>query len=251
MKSCLAKLDGVHAGKVTDVKTTPKSQPAPHLFDLTELQKEAHRRWSWSAKETLSTLQNLYERHKAVTYPRTDSKHLTSDMESTLKERIKAVDIGPYRKAINTLLRSGTVKPQKGVIDDKRVSDHHAIIPTEETPILQNLSDKEQRLYDLIVKRFLAVFFGPFRYDQVTAELAVGGEMFKAKGRTVTDEGWKKVYSTDEEEADTDTLPSFKKGEEVKIRAIVMTEGQTKPPARFNEGTLLAAMENPCAVHAR
>ncbi|NYF23417.1 DNA topoisomerase III [Sporosarcina sp. JAI121] len=245
IEKLIGKIDGIHSGKVTDVKTTPKSQPAPHLFDLTELQKEAHRRWSWSAKETLSTLQNLYERHKAVTYPRTDSKHLTSDMESTLKERIKAVDIGPYRKATNTLLRGGTVKPQKGVIDDKRVSDHHAIIPTEETPILQNLSDKEQRLYDLIVKRFLAVFFGPFRYDQVTAELAVGGELFKAKGRTVTDEGWKKVYSTEEEEADTDTLPSFTKGEEVKIQAIVMTNGQTKPPARFNEGTLLAAMENP------
>ncbi|MER2090241.1 MAG: DNA topoisomerase III [Sporosarcina sp.] len=245
IEKLIGKIDGIHSGKVTDVKTTPKSQPAPHLFDLTELQKEAHRRWSWSAKETLSTLQNLYERHKAVTYPRTDSKHLTSDMESTLKERIKAVDIGPYRKATNTLLRAGTVKPQKGVIDDKRVSDHHAIIPTEETPILQNLSDKEQRLYDLIVKRFLAVFFGPFRYDQVTAELAVGGELFKAKGRTVTDEGWKKVYSTEEEETDTDTLPTFTKGEEVKIQAIVMTNGQTKPPARFNEGTLLAAMENP------
>lgn len=245
VEKVLGKIDGVHAGKVIDVKTTPKSQPAPHLFDLTELQKEAHRRWSWSAKETLSTLQNLYERHKAVTYPRTDSKHLTSDMESTLKERIKAVDIGPYRKATNALLRAGNVKPQKGVIDDKRVSDHHAIIPTEETPILQNLSDKEQRLYDLIVKRFLAVFFGPFRYDQVTAELAVGGETFKAKGRTVTDEGWKKVYSTEEEELDTDTLPPFTKGGEVKIQAIVMTNGQTKPPARFNEGTLLAAMENP------
>ena len=90
------------------MKTTPKQQPAPPLFDLTELQKEAHRRWSWSAKETLSTLQNLYERHKAVTYPRTDSKHLTSDMEGTLKERIKAVDIGPYRKSVNVLLRSNS-----------------------------------------------------------------------------------------------------------------------------------------------
>ena len=245
VEKLMGQLEAVHSGKVTDVKTAPKSQPAPSLFDLTELQKEAHRRWSWSAKETLSTLQNLYERHKAVTYPRTDSKHLTSDMEGTLKERIKAVDLGPYRKSVNTLLRSGAIKPQKGVIDDKRVSDHHAIIPTEETPMLQNLSDKEQRLYDLIVKRFLAVFFGPFRYDQVTAELAVGSEMFKAKGRTITDEGWKKVYSTDEEEADTDTLPAFKKGDEVSIRAIVMTDGQTKPPARFNEGTLLAAMENP------
>jgi DNA topoisomerase III len=239
----LENLDGIHAGNIKDVKTSPKSQPAPHLFDLTELQKEAHKRWSWSAKETLSTLQNLYEHHKAVTYPRTDSKHLTSDMEGTLKERIKAVDFGPFRKTTNALLRSGTIKPQRGVIDDKRVSDHHAIIPTEETPIYQKLSDREQRLYELIVNRFLAVFFGPFRYDQVTAELVVGNETFNARGRTVTDEGWKKVYASDDDAVET--LPSFKKGEEVKVRAVTMTEGKTTPPARFNEGTLLAAMENP------
>lgn len=239
----LGNLDGVHMGKIKDVKTSPKSQPAPHLFDLTELQKEAHRRWSWSAKETLSTLQNLYEHHKVVTYPRTDSKHLTSDMESTLKDRIKAVDFGPFRKITNTLLRSGAIKPQKGVIDDKRVTDHHAIIPTEETPIFSKLSDREQRLYELIVNRFLGVFFGPFRYDQVTAELVVQNESFNARGRTVTDEGWKKVYETDDEK--DETLPPFKKGEEVKVRAVTMTEGKTKPPARFNEGTLLAAMENP------
>ena len=239
----LAKLDSLHEGTVTDVKTSPKSQPAPHLFDLTELQKEAHRRWSWSAKETLSTLQNLYERHKAVTYPRTDSKHLTSDMASTLIDRIKAVDIVPFRKATNMLLRSGKAQPQRGVIDDKHVSDHHAIIPTEETPILQDLSDKEQRLYELIVNRFLAVFFGPFRYDQLTAELVIGEEKFQAKGRTVTDEGWKKVYGADE--GDSAVLPSFEKGQKVKVRAVTMTDGETKPPARFNEGTLLAAMENP------
>jgi len=245
IEKLMSSLTSVHIGVIKEVKTTPKSQPAPNLFDLTELQKEAHRLWSWSAKETLSTLQGLYERHKAVTYPRTDSKHLTSDMESTLKERIKAVDLGPYRKSVNMLLRSGTIKPQRGVIDDKKVSDHHAIIPTEETPILQNLSDKEKRLYDLIVKRFLAVFFGAFRYDQVVAELTVDNEMFNAKGRTITDAGWKKVYQEDDVEVESDTLPAFTKGEEIKIRAIVMTDGKTKPPARFNEGTLLGAMENP------
>lgn len=239
----LAKLDGVHSGVVKDVTTSPKSQPAPALFDLTELQKEAHRRWSWSAKETLSTLQNLYERHKAVTYPRTDSKHLTSDMESTLIDRVKAVDHGTFRKTTTVILRSGKLKPQKGVIDDKRVTDHHAIIPTEETPILQDLTDKEKRLYELIVNRFLAIFYGPYRYDQVTAELIVGGESFKTRGRTITDEGWKKVYGKDDE--DVETVPPFKKGEEVKIRAVTMTDGKTQPPARFNEGTLLAAMENP------
>ena len=188
----LEKLDGIHSGVVKDVITSPKSQPAPALFDLTELQKEAHRRWSWSAKETLSTLQNLYERHKAVTYPRTDSKHLTSDMESTLIERVKAVDHGVFRKTTTVILRSGKLKPQKGVIDDKRVTDHHAIIPTEETPILQDLTDKEKRLYELIVNRFLAIFYGPYRYDQVTAELIVGEESFKTRGRAITDEGWKK-----------------------------------------------------------
>ena len=132
-----------------------------------------------------------------------------------MKERIKAVDFGPFRKTTNALLRSGTIKPQKGVIDDKRVSDHHAIIPTEETPIYQKLSDREQRLYELIVNRFLAVFFGPFRYDQVTAELVVGNETFNARGRTVTDEGWKKVYAYQTRTA-VETLPSFKKGEERK-----------------------------------
>jgi len=239
----LQQLDSVHLGKIKDVTTSAKSQPAPHLFDLTELQKEAHRRWSWSAKETLNTLQSLYERHKAVTYPRTDSKHLTSDMESTLIDRVKAVDHGPFRKTVNSLLRAGKIQVQKGVIDDKKVTDHHAIIPTEETPILQDLTDKEKRLYELIVNRFLAVFFGPYRYDQVTAELIVGEESFKTRGRAITDEGWKKVYGIDEE--DVETVPAFKKGEEVKIRAVTMTEGETKPPARFNEGTLLAAMENP------
>lgn len=243
-------LEGVTEGKIIDLKSTPKSQPAPHLFDLTELQKEAHRRWSWSAKETLSTLQNLYERHKAVTYPRTDSKHLTADMTSTLKDRVKAVEIGPYRKAVNSLLRKGPVKPQKGVINDSKVSDHHAIIPTEESPSLHSLSDKEQRLYDIIVKRFLAVFYPPFQYEQLSAELQAGNEIFALKGRTVTDEGWKAVYSSDEEEADTDALPAMKKGETLQIRAVSRTEGKTKPPARFNEGTLLAAMENPAQFMA-
>ncbi|MGG0645113.1 DNA topoisomerase III [Sporosarcina gallistercoris] len=238
-------LDGITEGKIIELKSTPKSQPAPPLFDLTELQKEAHRRWSWSAKETLSTLQNLYERHKAVTYPRTDSKHLTADMTSTLKDRVKAVEIGPYRKAVNSLLRKGPVKPQKGVVNDSKVSDHHAIIPTEESPSLHSLSDKEQRLYDIIVKRFLAVFYPPFQYEQLSAELQAGSEIFTLKGRTVTDEGWKAVYSSDEEEADTDALPAMKKGETLQIRAFSRTEGKTKPPARFNEGTLLAAMENP------
>src|SRR5690625_2956325 len=131
-------------------------------------------------------------------------------MSSTLIDRIKAVDIAPFRKAVNVLIRKGAPKPQKGVIDDKRVSDHHAIIPTEETALLQDLSDKEKRLYELIVNRFLAVFFGPFKYEQVTVTLTVGQETFKTRGKVVIDEGWKKVYDLDED--DENTLPTFEKG---------------------------------------
>ncbi|MBU0906457.1 MAG: DNA topoisomerase III, partial [Firmicutes bacterium] len=139
------------------------------------------------------------------------------------------------------------IAPQKGVIDDARVSDHHAIIPTEVTPVLQNLSDKERKLYDLIVKRFLAVFLGPFSYDQTVITLEVNGEKFTAKGKTVREEGWKRVYQQEDEEEVESTLPPVQKGDSIEIRAITMTQGDTKPPARFNEGTLLAAMENPTA----
>lgn len=249
VEQVLKKLDKSKEGKIKSIQTTPKKQPAPPLFDLTELQKEGHRLFGWSAKETLSTLQGLYERHKIVTYPRTDSKHLSSDMKSTLKERIKAVDLQPYRAATNSILRSANIQPQKGVIDDARVSDHHAIIPTEESPVMQNLSDKERKLYDLIVKRFLAVFLPPYAYDQTVITLEVLGETFTAKGKTVRDEGWKRVYQDKEDDTES-TLPPVQKGDTIEIRAISMTQGETKPPARFNEGTLLAAMENPSSFMA-
>lgn len=241
--SILASLDAVHTGQIVDVKTTPKKKYAPTLFDLTELQKEAHKRWSWSAKETLSTLQHLYEHHKIVTYPRTDSKHLTADIQETFKERIKATTSGDSRQAANALLRHAKVQAQKGVINDAKVSDHHAIIPTEEPVILPNLSDKERKLYDMIVKRFLAVFYGPYVYDQTVVTLKVGNELFTAKGNTVRDQGFRAVYNQDDDE--TTTLPEYQQGATLDVRAVAETSGQTKPPAPFNEGTLLAAMENP------
>lgn len=237
------KLQNTHEGTVTDIKITPKRQPAPPLFDLTELQKEAYKRYSWSAKETLNTLQNLYERYKIVTYPRTDSKHLTSDMRDTLKDRVKAVQMGPYRSLAAMILKN-PVAPQKGVIDDAKVSDHHAIIPTEETPPLHDLSDKEVKLYDMIVKRFLAVFYPQYEYDQTTVKLTAGGETFQAKGNTIRNEGWKRIYKDEDDDNDT-TLPPFENGQKLAIKGIALTDGKTKPPAFFNEGTLLGAMENP------
>lgn len=241
-------LENTHEATVTDVKVTPKKQPAPALFDLTELQKEAYKRYSWSAKETLNTLQGLYERHKIVTYPRTDSKHLTSDMRDTLKDRIKAMQVGPYRALAATLLKT-PVAPQKGVIDDARVSDHHAIIPTEETPQLHNLSDKEHKLYDMIAKRFLAVFYPMYEYDQTAVQITAGGETFQTKGNTVRNEGWKRIYKEDQDDNDT-TLPPFEKGQQLAVKGIALTDGKTKPPAFFNEGTLLGAMENPAQFMA-
>ena len=246
--SLFAKLDQTHEGQVTDIKITPKKQPSPPLFDLTELQKEAYKRYSWSAKETLNTLQILYERYKIVTYPRTDSKHLTSDMKDTLKDRIKAVQTGPYRSLAALILKS-PVTAQKGVIDDAKVSDHHAIIPTEEAPPLHELSDKETKLYDMIVKRFLAVFYPQYEYDQTTVKLSAGGETFQVKGNTVRNEGWKRIYLGDDEDKDT-TLPMFERGQKLNIKGISLTEGKTKPPAFFNEGTLLGAMENPAQFMA-
>ncbi|MGX7594853.1 DNA topoisomerase III [Planococcus plakortidis] len=243
-----AKLDKANKGTVTDVKITPKKQPAPLLFDLTELQKEAYKRYSWSAKETLNTLQNLYERYKIVTYPRTDSKHLTSDMKGTLKDHIKAVQVGEYRSLANAALKNSGV-PQKGVIDDAKVSDHHAIIPTEETPMLHELSDKEYKLYDMIVRRFLAVFLPQYEYDRTIVTLDVSGETFQAKGNTIRNEGWKRVYKDADEEGES-TLPPFEKGQTVELKGITLTEGKTKPPAFFNEGTLLGAMENPAQFMA-
>ncbi|WP_298824169.1 DNA topoisomerase III [uncultured Planococcus sp.] len=237
------KLQNTHEGTVKDIKITPKRQPAPPLFDLTELQKEAYKRYSWSAKETLNTLQNLYECYKIVTYPRTDSKHLTSDMRDTLKDRVKAVQMGPYRSLAAMILKN-PVAPQKGVIDDAKVSDHHAIIPTEETPPLHDLSDKEHKLYDMIVKRFLAVFYPQYEYDQTTVKLTAGGETFQAKGNTIRNEGWKRVYKDEGDDNDT-TLPPFENGQKLAIKGIALTDGKTKPPAFFNEGTLLGAMENP------
>ena len=237
------KLENIQEGTVTDVKITPKKQPAPPLFDLTELQKEAYKRYGWSAKETLNTLQNLYERYKIVTYPRTDSKHLTSDMKNTLKDRVKAAGVGEYRAFANTILKQ-PVSPQKGVIDDAKVSDHHAIIPTEEAPQIHNLSDKERKLYDMIVRRFLAVFYPVHEYDQTTVKLTAGGETFQTKGNAIRNEGWKRVYQDEDDEREG-TLPLFEKGQKLTVKGIALTDGKTKPPAFFNEGTLLGAMENP------
>ncbi|UOY91324.1 DNA topoisomerase III [Ectobacillus sp. JY-23] len=235
--------------KVTEVQKTLKKTYAPQLYDLTELQRDANRIFGYSAKETLSIMQKLYEQHKVVTYPRTDSRYLSTDMVDTLKDRIAACNVKPYAKIASRLLQK-PIKASKSFVDNSKVSDHHAIIPTEEAVLLSSLSDKERKIYDLVVKRFLAVLSPAFEFEQVTIRATIGKESFVAKGKTILSQGWKEVYDNDFEEEEREdvsdqVLPFIEQGEEIEILNILQTKGETKPPERFTEGTLLSAMENP------
>lgn len=244
-------------GVVTEIKRTPKKTFAPLLYDLTELQRDANKKFNYSAKETLNIMQRLYENHKVLTYPRTDSRYLSADIIPTLKERLKACSVGPYKKLAGQLInRPVTGKPF--FVDDSKVSDHHAIIPTEQFVQMDHMTIDERRIYDLVVRRFLAVMYPPFEYEQTSLQVRAGGEIFTAQGRIVKNQGWKAVYESgveeeDEEESGAGTeiksqqLPELKQGDVLRNLSFGMTEGKTKPPAPFNEATLLSAMENPVA----
>ncbi|MBA1334671.1 MAG: DNA topoisomerase III [Firmicutes bacterium] len=241
--------------EVAEVNKVYKKSFSPPLYDLTELQRDANRLFGYSAKETLSIMQRLYENHKVLTYPRTDSRYISTDIVDTLKDRIKACGVGPYSKIAGKALKYPVTKNMP-FIDNSKVSDHHAIIPTEQTVYLDELSDKERKVYDLVVKRFLAVLYPPFEYQQTTVKAKIGEELFIAKGKVVVAQGWKEVYdnSFDDEEPDggisEQILPDVNKGDVLKILSLAKTEGKTKPPAPFNEGTLLSAMENPAKYMA-
>lgn len=236
--------------EIVEIDKTLKKSFSPQLYDLTELQRDANKLFGYSAKETLSLMQRLYESHKVLTYPRTDSRYISSDVVETLKDRVKACGVGPYSKAAMYVLRN-PIKANKSFVDNDKVSDHHAIIPTEQAVSLSNLSDKERKIYDLVVKRFLAVLYPPFEYEQTTLRAKIGTEMFIARGKRVIASGWKEVYENRFEDEDSNEdvkeqlLPELNKGDKLKVSAISQTKGETKPPAPFNEATLLSAMENP------
>lgn len=248
------KLDGASAN-VVQVKKSEKAEPHPLAYDLTELQRDANKKYGFSAKQTSNLLQRLYEQHKLVTYPRTDSRYLTSDMTGTLKERLESVAVGPYSALARPLLRK-TLPITKRIVDDTKVSDHHAIIPTEQTVILNALSTDERKLYDLIVRRFISLFYGPARYDAVQVKLEVEREILTVKGTTVKDHGWREVYGAEGYEDDTDIeeeshegkssgqqLPELREGETFKIQRCIVKPGRTLPPKRYNEAALLGQME--------
>jgi DNA topoisomerase III len=250
------KVDGVvkKLGKqnaiIKEIEKKQKKSFSPGLYDLTELQRDANKIFGYSAKETLNIMQKLYEQHKVLTYPRTDSRYLSSDIVGTLPERLKACGIGAYRPLTNKIL-SKPIKGSKAFVDDSKVSDHHAIIPTESYVNFSAFTDKERKIYDLVVKRFLAVLFPAFEYEQLTLRATIGEENFVARGKTILSSGWKEVYENrleEEEAADglkEQILPRIEKGVTLNVKLIAQTSGQTTPPARFNEATLLSAMENP------
>ena len=199
-------------------------------------------------------MQRLYENHKVLTYPRTDSRYIGKDVVPTIKERLKACAVGPYRKLAGVLLGKN-IQINSSFVDDKKVSDHHAIIPTEQFVQLDHMTNEERKIYDMVVRRFLAVLYPPFLYEQVTMEGKAAGESFTASGKVIRSQGWKEVYegSYEEEEEDLEEehkpkdqrLPDVTSGTKMKILKASVNNGKTKPPARFTEATLLAAMENP------
>ena len=235
----LASLKGKQA-KIQSIKRTEKRSFAPPLHDLSSLQQEANKAFGYSGKQTLSIMQKLYEQHKVLTYPRTDSKFLSSDIVPTLKDRVDACAVGEYQAAARTILKSG-IKANKSFVDDKKVTDHHAIIPTEEPVMLAKLDDRERKIYDLVIKRFLAVLSAPYRYEQTKVEVVIAGESFVLNENNVIDPGWKMLY---QDSGDQTRLPALKEGELLDL-TVQLTEGETSPPERFTEGTLLQAMENP------
>ncbi|WP_059104216.1 DNA topoisomerase III [Shouchella shacheensis] len=230
---------------ITSVQAKSKRTPPPKLYDLTELQREANKRYGYSAKETLGSLQRLYEQHKAVTYPRTDSRYLSSDLVETLNERLKACDVQPFRKTVAGARKQPLTQAKKHMVNDKEVSDHHALIPTEQAPVPSAMSDKEFKLYQLIVRRFLANFFPASVAELTTVQAEANGELFRAKGERPVTTGWREQALEEAGEEAEATLPAFSEGETKKITKLDSSRGETSPPPRFNEATLLSAMEKP------
>lgn len=235
-----------------NVEKKKKQKEAPLLYDLTELQRDASARFGYSAKQTLNLMQSLYETHKVLTYPRTDSRYLTKDIVPTLKERLDAVSIGPY-KALAQQAKRSPLNGKLFFVNDAKVSDHHAIIPTEQYVQLSALSNEERRIYDLVVRRFLAVLLPPCVYEETVIQASIEKECFTARGKRMVEKGWQEAYEDNrydeedeaKEEVREQNLPLLEAGMKIGQPKISLREGKTKPPARFTEGTLLSAMENP------
>ena len=230
------------AGKagVASEETKPSTQLSPLLYDLTSLQREANARFGFPARMTLSLAQALYERHKVLTYPRTDARALPEDYLATVKKTLEELsETQAFATFAKQILKQGWVKPNKRVFDNSKISDHFAIIPTLQTP--KHLNEAEHKLYDMVVRRFLAVFYPAAEYLQTTRITRVGEHHFKTEGKVLQTPGWLAVYGRTGD--DTETLPAVEQGEKVAVREVAAQANQTKPPPRYTEATLLSAME--------
>ena len=227
-------------GVVTE-ESKPTTQLSPLLYDLTSLQREANGRFGFSAKTTLALAQALYEKHKVLTYPRTDSRALPEDYLDTVKQTLGMLEQTSYGTFAGQILKSGWVKPNKRIFNNAKVSDHFAIVPTLLAP--RHLSEAEAKLYDMVTKRFLAVFFPAAEFLVTIRITRVEGEPFKTEGKVMTSAGWMAVYGKEAQTDDTPTLVPVQPKETVQTTNVEVVAAQTKPPARFNEATLLSAME--------
>ncbi|CAM3167346.1 DNA topoisomerase III [Sporolactobacillus spathodeae] len=227
--------------QVINVSLKQKSEAQPLPYDLTELQREANRKFGFSAKKTLNTLQALYERHKIVTYPRTDSRYLTSDIKATMTERLKAVE-PLFGSTVRRLLHQGSQVRASHVFNDKKVTDHHALIPTEEAPALANLSSDEYALYEIIVRRFLALFYPNCLTEQRHVELLAGGEQLTISETITKAPGFRALLS--EEAPPSSPIVELSRGETLNLDRVNLQQKMTEPPALFSEADLLTKMEN-------
>ena len=241
-----AKLKDAEA-EVISINDKNHSVPPPLAYDLTSLQQDANRGLGYSAKQTLKVLQGLYERHKIVTYPRTDSRHLTADIEPTIPDRLKALNGTDWMGRAQKVLKANP-KPGKRLFDDSRVSDHHAIIPTEEPVKTDRLSAEEKALWNMIVKRFIAVLSPNHRYIKRSAEITASGESFFISSTQVTDEGWRAIEFRAVEDEDFDgsgtgKIDKLQKGQKLRIKSTMLQQKKTSPPPHLTEASLLASME--------
>ncbi len=234
-------------GRVEKVETKPKLEQPPLLFDLTSLQRKANQLWGFTADQTLKLAQALYETHKVLTYPRTDSRYISQDIVPTLPERLRAAATAV--PVLSNLIGSATTQPGKRVVDDKKVTDHHAIIPTDKRP--GSLNDQERRLYELVSRQTLAALLPAAEWSLTTIETIVHQELFRTTGRTLVSPGWRAALGDqaddekrEEEDDSTSLLPAVKQGDPSSVESVEALAKQTKPPGHFTEASLLAAMES-------
>ncbi|MDQ0200608.1 DNA topoisomerase III [Neobacillus ginsengisoli] len=240
-ESIQKKISGVKAVlEKVDRKKKSESQPLP--YDLTELQRDANKRFGFSAKKTLNVLQKLYEQHKTVTYPRTDSRYLTTDMMSTMADRLQGMASG-YKEEVRPLLATNGKVLAKRVFNNEKVTDHHAIIPTEQRLNLSDLDSDERKIYDLIARRFLALFLPAYEYETIHATFMTEGETFTAKETNVIDLGFKKVLGKEEAEQSITGLQKLTHGQTFTVKNVSLNQKWTEPPNRYSEADVLAQME--------